>query len=40
MHYRRATQIELRQHDIPYEVKKEIIVSFRGHPIETRGRGS
>ncbi len=36
MHYRRATQIELRQRDIPYEVKKEIIVQFRGRPIETR----
>lgn len=36
MHYRRATQIELRRHDIPYEVKKEIAVHFRGQPIETR----
>jgi GxxExxY protein len=36
MHYRRATQIELRQHDIPYEVKKEITIQFRGRPIETR----
>ena len=36
MHYRRATQIELRQHDIPYEVKKEITIRFRGQPIETR----
>jgi GxxExxY protein len=36
MHYRRATQIELRQHNIPYEVKKEITVAFRGQPIETR----
>ena len=36
MHYRRATQIELRRHDIPYEVKKEMTVRFRGRPIETR----
>jgi GxxExxY protein len=36
MHYRRATQIELRQHDIPYEVEKEITIRFRGQPIETR----
>lgn len=36
VHYRRATQIELRAHDIPYEVKKEITVRFHGHPIETR----
>ena len=36
MHYRRATQIELRQHDIPYEVKKEITIRFRGRRIETR----
>lgn len=36
MHYRRATQIELRWHDIPYEVKKEITFRFRGQPIETR----
>ena len=36
MHYRRATQIELRWHDIPYEVKKEITIRFRGRPIETR----
>jgi len=36
MHYRRATQIELRQHDIPFEAKKEITVCFRQQPIETR----
>jgi len=36
MHYRRATQIELRKHDIPYEIKKEITFQFRGRPIETR----
>ncbi len=36
MHYRRATQIELRWHDIPYAVKKEIVIQFRGQPIETR----
>ena len=34
MHYRRATQMELRWHDIPYEVKKEITIRFRGQPIE------
>jgi GxxExxY protein len=36
MHYRRASQIELRLRDIPYEVKKEIVVYFRQQPIETR----
>jgi GxxExxY protein len=36
MHYRRATQIELRRHDIPYELKKEMTIRFRGRPIETR----
>jgi GxxExxY protein len=36
MHYRRATRIELRKHDIPYEVKKEMTIRFRGQPIETR----
>ncbi len=36
MHYRRATQIELRQRDIPYKIKKEITIRFRGRPIETR----
>jgi len=36
MHYRRATQIELRWRGIPYEVKKEVTVQFRGRPIETR----
>jgi len=36
MHYRRATQIELRQCDIPYRVEKEIIIRFRGKPIEKR----
>lgn len=36
MHYRRATQIELRRHDIPYEVQKEITLQFRRQPIETR----
>jgi GxxExxY protein len=36
MHYRRATQIELRLRDIPYEVKKEVTIQFRGQPIETR----
>jgi len=36
MHYRRATQIELRQHGIPYAVKKEITITFHGRPIEMR----
>ena len=36
MHYRRATQIELRRHDVPYEVRKEITLQFRRQPIETR----
>lgn len=36
MHYRRATQIELRLRNIPYQVKKEITIRFRGQPIETR----
>lgn len=36
MHYRRATQIELRLRDIPYEVKKELTIHFRGQPIEMR----
>jgi GxxExxY protein len=36
MHYRRATQIELRLRGVPYEVKKEIVILFRGQPIETR----
>jgi GxxExxY protein len=36
MHYRRATQIELRQRRVPYEVKKEIEILFHGRPVETR----
>jgi len=36
MHYRRATQMEVRWRDIPYEVKKEITIRFRGQPIERR----
>jgi len=36
MHYRRATQIELRWRDVRYEVKKEITIQFHGQPIETR----
>jgi GxxExxY protein len=36
MHYRRATQIELRLRDIPYEVKKEVVIYFQQQPIETR----
>jgi GxxExxY protein len=36
MHYRRAMQMELRWREIPYEVKKEITIQFRGQPIEKR----
>jgi GxxExxY protein len=36
MHYRRATQVELRLRQTPYEVKKEITIRFHGQPIETR----
>jgi GxxExxY protein len=36
MHYRRATQVELRLREIPYEVKKELVIRFRQQPIETR----
>ncbi len=36
MHYRRATRIELRLREIPFEVKREITIRFRGQPIETR----
>ncbi len=36
MHYRRATQIELRWRDVPYEVRKEITITFHGRPVETR----
>ena len=36
MHYRRAGQIALRQRDIPYEVKKNLKILFRGQPVETR----
>jgi len=36
MHYRRSTQIELRRRSVPYEVKKEVTILFRGQPIENR----
>lgn len=36
MHYRRATEKELRWHDIPYELKKKIQIRFNGQPIEER----
>ncbi len=36
MHYRRATQIELRQRQVPFHIKKEITFCFHGQPIETR----
>lgn len=36
MHYRRATRIEFRLREIPFEIKQDITVRFRGQPIETR----
>lgn len=36
MHYRRATQIELRLREVPHKVQKEVTIHFRGQPIETR----
>ena len=36
MHYRRATQIELRRRQVPFQIKKEINICFHGQPIETR----
>ena len=36
MHYRRAIQIELRLHDIPYEVKKKVTIMFRNKPLAER----
>ena len=36
MHYRRSAQIELRMRSIPFEMKKEVVIQFHGHPIETR----
>lgn len=36
MHYRRATQKELRWHYIPYQVKKKIVIPFRGQPLQER----
>jgi len=36
MHYRRATQKELRWHDIPYELRTKITIPFRGQPLEER----
>lgn len=35
-HYRRATQIELRLRQIPYEPCRNVTILFRGQPIETR----
>jgi GxxExxY protein len=36
MHYRRATQVEMRLRHLPVLLKKEVPILFRGHPIETR----
>ncbi len=35
-HYRRATQIGLRQAELAYEVKKKVEITYWGEPIETR----
>lgn len=35
-HYRRATQLELRLRQIPYESCKDVTILFRGQSIETR----
>lgn len=34
MHYRRACQVEMRQRQMPYEKINELVVQFRGQPIE------
>jgi GxxExxY protein len=36
MHYRRACQVELRLSQVPFEKINEIVVQFRGQPIERR----
>lgn len=36
MHYRRASQIELRTQHIGYQLHKKITVTYRGRPIESR----
>jgi GxxExxY protein len=35
MHYRRACQVEMRLRRIPYEKINELVVQFRGQPIES-----
>ncbi|MEI2688672.1 MAG: GxxExxY protein [Anaerolineae bacterium] len=35
MHYRRACQIEMRLRQMPYEKINELVVQFRGQPIES-----
>ena len=36
MHYRRATQFELRLHGIPFELKKKIIIMFHQQPLQEK----
>lgn len=36
MHYRRACQVEMRLRRMPYEKINELVVRFRGQPIESR----
>lgn len=36
MHYRRACQVELRLRDVPFEKLTEIMIQYRGQPIERR----
>jgi GxxExxY protein len=36
MHYRRACQVEMRLRRMPYEKINELVVQFRGQPIESR----
>ena len=36
MHYRRAAQIELRLHGLPYEIKRDVPILFRGQVVEQR----
>ena len=36
MHYRRACQVEMRLRRMPYEKINEVVVQFRGQPIELR----
>lgn len=36
MHYRRATQLELRARGIGYQLHKKVTITYRGRPIESR----